>query len=128
MLSRQRVFPQPAKEEFAEIHEAVMATSPNFYNVSRPVALKTDTRSRVIYGLEARRPQTSGCLAACFHDVSLGSRTARFFRKHAQGPEVRCRIRHSVFGTVDEPLADRSTVAALNAAKHSPDWPPAASP
>jgi len=27
-------------EEFAEIHEAVMATSPNFYNVSRPVALK----------------------------------------------------------------------------------------
>jgi uncharacterized OsmC-like protein len=81
------------KEEFAEIHEAVMATSPNFYNVSRPVALKTDTRSRVIYGLEARRPQTSGCLAACFHDVSLGSRTARFFCKHAQGPKVRCRIR-----------------------------------
>jgi uncharacterized OsmC-like protein len=28
------------KEEFAEVHEAVMATSPNFYNVSRPVALK----------------------------------------------------------------------------------------
>src|SRR5438105_8478373 len=28
------------KEEFAEIHEAVMATSPNFYNVSPPVALK----------------------------------------------------------------------------------------
>jgi uncharacterized OsmC-like protein len=28
------------KEEFTEIHEAVMATSPNFYNVSRPVALK----------------------------------------------------------------------------------------
>ena len=28
------------KEDFAEIHEAVMATSPNFYNVSRPVALK----------------------------------------------------------------------------------------
>jgi uncharacterized OsmC-like protein len=27
-------------EEFAEIHAAVMATSPNFYNVSRPVALK----------------------------------------------------------------------------------------
>jgi uncharacterized OsmC-like protein len=27
-------------EEFAEIHEAVMATSPNFYNMSRPVALK----------------------------------------------------------------------------------------
>ena len=27
------------KEEFAKIHEAVMATSPNFYNVSRPVAL-----------------------------------------------------------------------------------------
>src|SRR5579863_947125 len=25
------------KEEFAEVHEAVMATSPNFYNVSRPV-------------------------------------------------------------------------------------------
>ncbi|MGA8291976.1 MAG: OsmC family protein [Rhodoplanes sp.] len=28
------------REEFAEIHEAVMATSPNFYNVSRPVVLK----------------------------------------------------------------------------------------
>jgi len=28
------------KEQFAAIHEAVMATSPNFYNVSRPVALK----------------------------------------------------------------------------------------
>ena len=28
------------KEEFAEIREAVMATSPNFYNVSRPAALK----------------------------------------------------------------------------------------
>jgi hypothetical protein len=28
------------KEEFAAIHEAVMATSPNFYNVSRPVTLK----------------------------------------------------------------------------------------
>jgi len=28
------------KEHFAEIHDAVMATSPNFYNVSRPVALK----------------------------------------------------------------------------------------
>jgi uncharacterized OsmC-like protein len=27
-------------EEFAQVHEAVMATSPNFYNVSRPVALK----------------------------------------------------------------------------------------
>jgi uncharacterized OsmC-like protein len=28
------------KEEFAEIHQAVMTTSPNFYNVSRPVALE----------------------------------------------------------------------------------------
>jgi hypothetical protein len=28
------------KEYFAEIHDAVMASSPNFYNVSRPVALK----------------------------------------------------------------------------------------
>ncbi|MBK8210083.1 MAG: OsmC family protein [Rhodospirillales bacterium] len=28
------------KQEFAEVHEAVMATSPNFYNISRPVALK----------------------------------------------------------------------------------------
>jgi uncharacterized OsmC-like protein len=27
------------REQFAEIHEAVMATSPNFHNVSRPVAL-----------------------------------------------------------------------------------------
>jgi uncharacterized OsmC-like protein len=28
------------REQFAEIHAAVMATSPNFYNVSRPVALQ----------------------------------------------------------------------------------------
>ncbi len=28
------------KEQFAEIHKAVMTTSPNFYNVSRPVTLK----------------------------------------------------------------------------------------
>jgi uncharacterized OsmC-like protein len=28
------------KEQFAEIHKAVMATSPNFYNLSRPVALQ----------------------------------------------------------------------------------------
>ena len=28
------------KEEFAEIHQAVMATSPNFYNVSRTIVLK----------------------------------------------------------------------------------------
>jgi uncharacterized OsmC-like protein len=27
------------KEQFAEIHQAVMATSPNFYNMSRPIAL-----------------------------------------------------------------------------------------
>jgi hypothetical protein len=28
-----------SKEQFAEIHRAVMATSPNFHNVSRPVDL-----------------------------------------------------------------------------------------
>jgi uncharacterized OsmC-like protein len=28
------------KEQFAEVHQAVMATSPNFYNMSRAVALK----------------------------------------------------------------------------------------
>jgi uncharacterized OsmC-like protein len=28
------------KEQFAEIHEAVIATSPNFYNLARPIALK----------------------------------------------------------------------------------------
>ena len=28
------------KEQFAEVHKAVMATSPNFYNLSRSVALK----------------------------------------------------------------------------------------
>ena len=27
-------------QQFAEIHEAVMATSPNFYNLARPVSLK----------------------------------------------------------------------------------------
>ena len=29
-----------SKEEFAEIHRAVMATSPNFYNVSQRIALQ----------------------------------------------------------------------------------------
>ena len=33
------------KEEFTEIHDAVMATSPNFYNLSHSVALKPDDRS-----------------------------------------------------------------------------------
>jgi len=28
------------KEQFSEIHEAVMATSPNFYNLSQPVTLR----------------------------------------------------------------------------------------
>src|SRR3954451_1462215 len=28
-----------SKEEFAEVHKAVMATSPNYYNMSQPVAL-----------------------------------------------------------------------------------------
>ena len=28
------------REQFAEVHQAVMATSPNFYNLSRAVALK----------------------------------------------------------------------------------------
>ena len=28
------------KEQFAEVHQAVMATSPNFYNLSQPVVLK----------------------------------------------------------------------------------------
>ena len=28
------------REQFAEVHEAVMATSPNFYNMSQPIALK----------------------------------------------------------------------------------------
>jgi uncharacterized OsmC-like protein len=35
-----RIKDNGTKEQFAEIHEAVMATSPNFYNLSRPVALK----------------------------------------------------------------------------------------
>jgi len=30
------------REQFAAIHQAVMATSPNFYNLSRPVSLKPD--------------------------------------------------------------------------------------
>jgi len=35
-----RIKGSATKEEFAKIHEAVMATSPNFYNVSQPVAVK----------------------------------------------------------------------------------------
>jgi uncharacterized OsmC-like protein len=35
-----RIKEDGTKKQFAEIHEAVMATSPNFYNLSRPVALQ----------------------------------------------------------------------------------------
>jgi uncharacterized OsmC-like protein len=35
-----RIKGSATKEQFAEVHEAVMATSPNFYNMSRAVALK----------------------------------------------------------------------------------------
>jgi uncharacterized OsmC-like protein len=36
---RVRIKGSGTKEEFAEIHGAVMATSPNFYNMSRPITL-----------------------------------------------------------------------------------------
>lgn len=35
-----RIKGDATEEQFAEIHAAVMATSPNFYNVSQPVTLK----------------------------------------------------------------------------------------
>jgi uncharacterized OsmC-like protein len=35
-----RIKGDATEEQFAEIHQAVMATSPNFYNVSQPVGLK----------------------------------------------------------------------------------------
>jgi len=35
-----RIIGNVTNEQFAEIHAAVMATSPNFYNISRPVALE----------------------------------------------------------------------------------------
>ena len=35
-----RIKGSATKQDFAEVHKAVMATSPNFYNVARPVALK----------------------------------------------------------------------------------------
>ena len=35
-----RIKGKGTQEQFAEIHQAVIATSPNFYNLSRPVALK----------------------------------------------------------------------------------------
>jgi uncharacterized OsmC-like protein len=35
-----RIKGNATKEDFAEVHEAVMATSPNFYNLSRAVALR----------------------------------------------------------------------------------------
>ena len=35
-----RIKGNATREQFAEIHKAVMATSPNFHNVSRPVDLK----------------------------------------------------------------------------------------
>ena len=35
-----RIKGDATKEQFAEIHEAVMATSPNFYNISQAITLK----------------------------------------------------------------------------------------
>lgn len=35
-----RIKANATKEQLAEVHQAVMATSPNFYNVARPVALQ----------------------------------------------------------------------------------------
>ena len=43
-----RVRGSGSRQEFAKIHEAVMATSPDFYNLSRPVALKPIPRCRMI--------------------------------------------------------------------------------
>ena len=40
LSSTVRIKGSGTKEEFAEIHKAVMATSPNFHNVSRLVDLK----------------------------------------------------------------------------------------
>ena len=40
LFSVVRIKGSGTKEQFAEVHAAVIATSPNFYNISRPVALK----------------------------------------------------------------------------------------
>jgi uncharacterized OsmC-like protein len=47
------------KEKFAEIHQAVMATSPNFYNLSRPVVSNRSSSSSDRGSERARRPQQS---------------------------------------------------------------------
>ena len=58
-----RVKGNSTKQQFAEIHKAVMATSPNFYNLSRPVALKP-TLVVEYHQLHVRGGRrTSGCLA-----------------------------------------------------------------
>ena len=62
------------KEQFAEIHEAVMATSPNFYNVSQPVTLQTDSRRRVIAGSDQRGAANMQLLQLlASRSISLGS-------------------------------------------------------
>jgi uncharacterized OsmC-like protein len=40
LLTTVRIKGSGTQQQFAEVHEAVMATSPNFYNMSQPVALK----------------------------------------------------------------------------------------
>jgi hypothetical protein len=35
-----RIKGNASEEQFAKIHEMVMATSPNYYNITRPVTLK----------------------------------------------------------------------------------------
>jgi len=55
------------KEEFAAIHEAVMATSPNFHNLSQPVALKPPSSSCDRKPGLARRPQAALPPALAMH-------------------------------------------------------------
>jgi hypothetical protein len=52
------------KQEFAEIHQVVMATSPNVHNVSRPVDLKPTLVRAGAGGRGGRRPAAAAPLAS----------------------------------------------------------------
>ena len=60
------------KEEFAEIHEAVMATSPTSTTCPGPLTSNPPSSS-VIDGSERRRGLQTSCVVLASNDVSLGS-------------------------------------------------------
>ena len=61
------------KEQFAEIHAAVMATSPNFYNLSRPWLSSRPSSSNNHRRYVCDAAAEVALLRTCFQHVAYGS-------------------------------------------------------